>query len=67
MSRSSKVFAAHPTFTAVAAGLALLGAAVATPGAAWAGRGSSPGAIKAAIASGSVDAISAELERSSSP
>ncbi len=33
-------------------------------GPAYAGRGSSPGAIKTAIASGSVDAISAELERS---
>jgi HEAT repeat protein len=33
-------------------------------GTAFAGRGSSPGAIKSAIDSGSVDAISAELERS---
>jgi HEAT repeat protein len=57
----SKAFASHPISTAVAAGLALLGA-MSTP--AWAGRGSSPGAIKNAIASGSVDAISAELERS---
>jgi HEAT repeat protein len=44
--------------------LALVSALALAPGAAFAGRGSSPGAIKTAIASGSVDAISAELERS---
>jgi HEAT repeat protein len=44
--------------------LALTGALLLGGGAAFAGRGSSPGAIKSAIDSGSVDAISAELERS---
>jgi HEAT repeat protein len=46
------------TFAFVLLGLGSLAAP------ALAGRGSSPGAIKTAIASGSVDAISAELERS---
>ena len=60
----------NPSLTArkfpLGSALALIGAGALAlaPGSAWAGRGSSPGAIKSAIASGSVDAISAELERS---
>jgi hypothetical protein len=44
--------------------LALVGSFTAPFNSAWAGRGSSPEAIRLAIDSGSVDAISAELERS---
>jgi HEAT repeat protein len=61
---SRKLLAPHRLSVSVAAALALLTTSVLAPGAAFAGRGSSPGAIKAAIASGSIDAISAELERS---
>jgi HEAT repeat protein len=64
----TKTFSKRFTRTTNKARIAWLGAGALVlalaPGAALAGRGSSPGAIKAAIASGSVDAISAELERS---
>ena len=53
----------HKNKTMKLAVVTFLGISLAAAGSAVAGRGSSPQAVRTAIASGSVDAIQAELER----
>ena len=53
----------HKNKTMKLAAVTFLGISLAAAGSAVAGRGSSPVAVRNAIASGSVDAIQAELER----
>ena len=53
----------HTNKTMKLAVVTFLGISLAAAGPAVAGRGSSPGAVQRAIASGSSDAIKSELER----